>query len=250
MLNLNLIAATSALSPSRILLPIRNAIIWKRWPIPSMVSVPEAAGQNSMRMMMAQSSFMPIRKMVKSITGLSMARNKMIMISIMGAIIAAPEREASTILCRLVPPADLNEGEKEELVKFAGKRFGSVAAARKMLNEAFKKYRRKKAKEQKEKQKTTFAFGEMPIPESHKDTKLNDFIAYMPTHEYYYVPTRDMWPGGSVNSQIPGIAIGDDEEISPSHWLDQHRHIEQMTWNPGFPMIIKNRLIKDGGSWI
>jgi Family of unknown function (DUF5906) len=32
-------------------------------------------------------------------------------------------------------------------------------------------------------------------------------------------------------------------------WLDQNRSVEQMTWAPGLPMLIEDRLISDGG-WI
>jgi hypothetical protein len=32
---------------------------------------------------------------------------------------------------------------------------------------------------------------------------LTDFVAYMPQHKYIYIPTREMWPGASVNARIP-----------------------------------------------
>ena len=32
-------------------------------------------------------------------------------------------------------------------------------------------------------------------------------------------------------------------------WLDQNRAVEQMTWCPGEPMLIRDRLVVDGG-WI
>jgi hypothetical protein len=84
---------------------------------------------------------------------------------------------------------------------------------------------------------------------------LEDFYAYMPMHNYIYIPSRDHWPGASVNSRIKpirlGRAIGGDEEktIKATTWLDQHRPVEQMTWAPGQPMLIRDRLISDGG-WI
>jgi hypothetical protein len=37
--------------------------------------------------------------------------------------------------------------------------------------------------------------------------------------------------------------------IPASKWLAKHRAVEQMTWAPGYPMEIKDRLISDGG-WI
>ena len=37
--------------------------------------------------------------------------------------------------------------------------------------------------------------------------------------------------------------------ISATTWLDRNRAVVQMTWCPGFPMLIKDRLVVDGG-WI
>jgi hypothetical protein len=37
--------------------------------------------------------------------------------------------------------------------------------------------------------------------------------------------------------------------LSASAWLDQNKPVEQMTWAPGAPMLIGDRLISDGG-WI
>jgi Family of unknown function (DUF5906) len=77
--------------------------------------------------------------------------------------------------------------------------------------------------------------------------QLDDFYAYMETHSYIYIPTRAMWPAGSVNARIPPIPIGPGAEIPATAWLDRHRPVEQMTWAPGLPMIIRNRLISEGG---
>jgi hypothetical protein len=84
---------------------------------------------------------------------------------------------------------------------------------------------------------------------------LSDFHAYMPTHSYIFAPTREMWPASSVNSRIPPIPIGKDPktgkdiEIKANVWLDQNRPVEQMTWAPGMPMIVTDKLVSDGG-WI
>ena len=78
-----------------------------------------------------------------------------------------------------------------------------------------------------------------------KGVCLDDFYAYMPMHSYIYAPTRELWPASSVNARVPPPAKG----IKASLWLDQHRPVEQMTWAPGSPMLIANRLIDEGG-WI
>jgi hypothetical protein len=90
---------------------------------------------------------------------------------------------------------------------------------------------------------------------------LGDFLAHMPTHSYIFRPTRDMWPAKSVNARIPPIPVTDDDgdpvkddegkvrTIPASAWIDRHQPVEQMTWAPGLPELIRGRLIADGG-WI
>lgn len=90
---------------------------------------------------------------------------------------------------------------------------------------------------------------------------LADFWGYMPQHSYIYAPTREPWPSGSVDARLPWIPVlepdgspklnakGKPLKSPPSTWLDQHKPVEQMTWAPGEPMIIEDRLISHGG-WI
>ena len=37
---------------------------------------------------------------------------------------------------------------------------------------------------------------------------LDDFFAYMPMHNYIYTPSREPWPGASVNARIAPIVVG------------------------------------------
>jgi hypothetical protein len=95
-----------------------------------------------------------------------------------------------------------------------------------------------------------------PAPEN---VSLDDFVAYMPTHAYIFVPTRDMWPAKSVNARIKPIPVLDaadnpvlDEDGKPkktpaSTWLDRNKPVEQMTWAPGMPELIRGRLTFEGG---
>src|SRR5262249_1902525 len=89
---------------------------------------------------------------------------------------------------------------------------------------------------------------------------LDDFVAYMPMHTYIFTPCREMWAATSVNARIPPIPVlgkkgkpkrknGKIVTERATKWLDQNRPVEQMTWAPGQPMLIKNRLVVDGG-WI
>jgi len=90
---------------------------------------------------------------------------------------------------------------------------------------------------------------------------LDDFVGFMPAHSYIYTPTGQMWPASSVNSRIaPVLLVDEDGEpildgdrkeqyLSASAWLDKNRPVEQMTWAPGLPMLIEDRLVSNGG-WI
>jgi hypothetical protein len=92
-------------------------------------------------------------------------------------------------------------------------------------------------------------------PEISAGVTLADFRAYMPQHNYIYAPTRELWPAKSVNSRLDPVQIGTDAatgdpiKISAAAWLDRHQPVEQLTWAPGEPMIVDDRLIADGG-WI
>jgi hypothetical protein len=88
---------------------------------------------------------------------------------------------------------------------------------------------------------------------------LNDFYAYMPMHNYIYIPTREHWPAASVNSRIPPIQLVDDdgnpvmgedgepERIKANRWLDMHRYVDQMTWAPGEHEVVRDRHIEEAG---
>ena len=90
---------------------------------------------------------------------------------------------------------------------------------------------------------------------------LDHFYSYMPMHRYIFVPTREMWPAVSVNARLPPRPLFDkagvpvlnkkgEQVLEPANkWLDRNRPVEQMTWAPGLPMIVHDRLISEGG-WI
>ncbi|HSY09100.1 MAG TPA: primase-helicase family protein [Steroidobacteraceae bacterium] len=78
---------------------------------------------------------------------------------------------------------------------------------------------------------------------------LRDFYAFLPSHQYIYLPTGRLWPAASVNSSVPPVIGADGVPLKASEWLDHHRHVEQMTWCPGYPQIIQGRLMARGG-WI
>ncbi len=93
-----------------------------------------------------------------------------------------------------------------------------------------------------------------PDPALPDGVGLGDFRAYMPQHKYIFAPSRDLWPAVSVNARIPPVPLfdqagdpvldddGKQVKIKASAWLDQHRAVETMTWAPGAPMIMTDRL--------
>ena len=79
---------------------------------------------------------------------------------------------------------------------------------------------------------------------------MDDFVAYMPQHLYIFIPTGELWPAASVNARVPPPAVdAEGEDIPATKWLDVFRPVEQMTWSPGKPKLIRGKLIADGG-WI
>ena len=85
-----------------------------------------------------------------------------------------------------------------------------------------------------------------PAPQLSADVKLEDFYAYMPDHTYIFAPTREFWAAASINARIPWIEIG-EKPVKPTDWLDRNRPVETMTWYPGFPMVIPDKLMLEGG---
>ena len=90
-------------------------------------------------------------------------------------------------------------------------------------------------------------------PKSDEGIKKEDFVAYMPQHNFIFMPTGQPWPGGSVDARLPWIKYlghnGEEKEMAPSKWLDKNRPVDQMIWAPGKSAIIRNRLLLDGG-WV
>ncbi len=79
--------------------------------------------------------------------------------------------------------------------------------------------------------------------------RIDHFYAYMQMHNYIFKPTGELWPATSVNARLLPVSVGGDKTIPASKWLDQNRPVEQMTWAPGEPPLIADRLVSNGG-WI
>jgi len=83
------------------------------------------------------------------------------------------------------------------------------------------------------------------------------FRAYLPSHHYIFIPTRELWPASSVNAacgpqEHPNGEIdkdGNPKFIPASLWLAMCRPVDQMIWAPGVPLIVPDQLMADGG-WV
>jgi hypothetical protein len=113
------------------------------------------------------------------------------------------------------------------------------------------------------------AYAGEPAATAEAAITVDDFYAYLPMHQYIFAPTREMWPGASVNAKCEtprdehgqpvtklaprkgkgGVTTFEPVPVLPAEYLDEHRAAVQMTWCPGEPMIIHGRIVADGG-WV
>ena len=67
----------------------------------------------------------------------------------------------------------------------------------------------------------------------------SDFVALMPSHNYIFKPSRQAWPAASVNARLEPVVGEDGKPMAAAAWLDRNQAVEQMTWAPGEPELIK-----------
>jgi hypothetical protein len=77
--------------------------------------------------------------------------------------------------------------------------------------------------------------GQEPLP-------IEDFHAFMPRHLYIHAPTRALWPAASVNARVHWTG-----KTRPSEILDATQAVDQMSWLPGHPQIVADRVVIEGG---
>ena len=78
---------------------------------------------------------------------------------------------------------------------------------------------------------------ESPATDGRAITR-DDFRSYMPTHQYIFLRTGDLWAASSVDGRLGP---------KTSKWLDRNRPVEQMTWAPGRPTLIEDHKVQEGG---
>jgi hypothetical protein len=91
---------------------------------------------------------------------------------------------------------------------------------------------------------------------------LEDFVYVASKGAYMFLPTRELWPTKSVNT-MPSVPLTNKDGsprlnkktkeqvfVSASDWLSEHKSVQQITWVPGHPEMIKDKLVVEGSGWI
>ena len=90
---------------------------------------------------------------------------------------------------------------------------------------------------------------------------IEDFVAFPPNNTFIYLPCREQWSAAAIDKVLPPQQdldangqprrhLGKPVMIKASTWLMRYRRVEQISWEPGAPMIIRDRLINGGVEWI
>jgi hypothetical protein len=91
-----------------------------------------------------------------------------------------------------------------------------------------------------------------------KGVGIDDFVSFMPMHNYIFMPCCQSWPASSVNARLERMPVltksgrqrldkdGKPMSMPASVWLDRNRPVEQISWCPGEPTLIRDRLIVEG----
>lgn len=91
-------------------------------------------------------------------------------------------------------------------------------------------------REQRERDRQKKSEKEKGLP---KGCRTGDFVSYLPENRYIFLPTGAMWPKESVNASVGK---------GTSRKLDKNSAVQVMTWCPGEPQIIADKLVD--GDWI
>jgi hypothetical protein len=71
---------------------------------------------------------------------------------------------------------------------------------------------------------------------------MNDFYLHSEQHKYIYLPTGALWPAASLDERLPWTG-----KKKPSKTISKTQAVEQMTWFPGQPTMIHDKLLLEGG---
>ena len=90
---------------------------------------------------------------------------------------------------------------------------------------------------------------------------IEDFVAFPPNNTFIYLPCREQWSAAAIDAVLPPQQdldangqprrhLGKPVMIKASMWLMRYRRCEQLSWQPGEPMFIRDRLVISGIGWV
>jgi hypothetical protein len=74
--------------------------------------------------------------------------------------------------------------------------------------------------------------------------RFEDFYALAPENKFIFAPNGSLWPAKTVDARLPII-----DKIKPSQRLHIQRPVEDLSWAPGEPQLIRHKLPIEAG-WI
>ena len=83
-----------------------------------------------------------------------------------------------------------------------------------------------------------------PQEELPEAVTFDDFLYSCDDNKFIYRKTGSLWVADAVNARLPWTG-----GVKPSKAIARDHAVEQMTWFPGEPTLIKNKLILQGG-WV
>lgn len=69
-----------------------------------------------------------------------------------------------------------------------------------------------------------------------------DFLYCSPENKYIFQPNGSLWVDAAVNKRLPWVG-----GVKPSTIIARNNAVEQMTWSPGEPTLIKHKVIRETG---
>lgn len=89
---------------------------------------------------------------------------------------------------------------------------------------------------------------------------LHDFVAFMQSGSYIFLPSGDHWPANRVDARVRGVPMIDTNGspvlsrdgkkpviLKASDWIAQYAPADQMTWAPGRDQLIRDKMVSKGG---
>ena len=80
-------------------------------------------------------------------------------------------------------------------------------------------------------------------------TRLDAFIAFPPENRFLHMPTGVWWTKDGVNAHLKPVPIGANSEVKAATWLMRNRAVQQVSWLPGQPRIVRDRGFDSSGQW-